>query len=213
MIIRDLYGSIFLNDIILRNRISNEFIFNRIAQFIFENIGKTTSFKKITDTLNSFGYKTANTTVEHYIESIQKAYCLYHCPRFDVNGKHLLKTNGKFYTVDFGLRNYIIPQKGINRGFILENVVFLELLKKGYKVYTGKVGRDYEIDFVAQKGNEILYVQVAESILDPETRKREGRVFELIGGKHRKIIVSLDLHDFESDNYDHFSIFDFINVI
>jgi len=212
-IMKDLYDSIFQRDILLRNDIRNEPTFVRVSQFLFENIGRNVSFKKISDTLKSLGNNIYHTTVENYIDSICKSYCLYHCPRYDVKGKQILQTNGKYYAVDLGLRDYIIPQQGINSGSMFENIIYLELLKAGYKVTTGKIGRDYEIDFVASKGDKTLYIQVTESLIDPATREREERVFNYINDKHKRIIVTLDSYKINSPLYYHLNLVEFVDEI
>jgi len=213
LIINDLYNSIFYRDILLRNNYKNESIFNRVSKYIFENIGKPISIKKIADTMTSNGDKVANQTIDNYVKAMMDAFVVYHCPRFDVLGKELLKTQGKYYTVDFGLRNHSIGRQNLNTGFIYENFIFLELIKQGYKVQTGKVGRNYEIDFVAQKGKEILYIQVAETIIDQITRDREARPFSYIDEKHKKILVTTDRYKYSTHQFDHMNTFEFIDFI
>ena len=213
MLTEDLFRTIFERDIIMKGNIGNVSVFYQVASYVLENIGNQMSIKKISDTLVSNGIKTQFNTVESYISLMTKSYFLYHCKRYDIKGKEVLKTNGKYYVVDFGIRSKLVPNDG-NRGKILENFVFLELLKYGYEVYSGKVGRNYELDFVAKKDGKTIYVQVSESIIDPTTREREERPFSFLTDNHARYLVTLDVPMFSSDKeYTHLHLFDFLKVI
>ena len=128
-----------------------------MKNFMFDNIGNSTSAKKISDTMTSKGNKISNHTVENYLDSLCKSFILYKANRYDVKGKQYLETNGKYYLVDIGLRYFLLGTKYVDFGHILENIVFLELLRRGYEVYIGKVDSS-EVDFVAMKKDEKLYM-------------------------------------------------------
>ncbi|MDY0277097.1 MAG: ATP-binding protein [Acholeplasma sp.] len=213
MLQHDIFDAIFTRDIILRGKVNNESIFFQVASFVLEHIGSNISINKIKNTLVSNGTNISFDAVLKYIDLMIKSYFLYECKRYDVRGKEVLKSNHKYYVIDMGIRNQIIPNKNSNSGRVLENVVYLELLKKGYRVYTGIVGREYEVDFVAIKDEETLYVQVSESIIDPKTREREERVFNYIDNKYRRYLVTLDEYKYESDQYNHLNLYEFIKVI
>jgi len=213
LIMQHLYSSIFHRDIMLRNKFPNEALFERVAKFLFENIGKQTSIKSIYDTLQSSGIKVGQNTIDAYIKAMIDAYVLYPCQRYDIRGKELLKTNAKFYIVDFGLRNYLLPQANTNAGSIYENFIYLELLKQGFKVTTGKIGKDLEIDFIAKKNETTLYIQVAKTVEHPDTFNREIKPFSLFETKHKKILVTEDRFTQSSETFDHLRTFDFIKLI
>lgn len=209
----DIFNAIFARDIILSGKITKPREFNAVARYVLEHIGSQISINKIYNTMKSNQVDTNYDRVSSYLELMKEAYFLYECNRFDVKGKEELKTLSKYYVVDFGIRNQIIPNENANRGRVLENFVYLELIKHGYRVYTGKVGRDYEIDFVAIKNNETKYIQVTESLIDPTTRTREARPFDYINDNNDRVIVSLDNMDYSSDKYKHFNLFEFIKNI
>lgn len=206
----DIFKSIFERDIILRGKITREREFYAIARYILEHIGAPISVNKIYNSMKSNNIKISYDSVSHYIGLMLKSYFIYECLRYDVNGKEELKTLSKYYVVDFGIRNILIPNKDANRGRILENFVYLELIKQGYKVYSGKVGKDYEIDFVARKGEEVIYIQVTETLLDEKIRQRESRPFLSLKDNYNRIIISLDTINFSTSVYKHINLFDFI---
>ncbi len=210
---QDMFEAIFQRDMILRGHIRNESLFLKVARFILEHIGSMISTNKITATLNSQGTKISYEAVDNYISLMVKSYFLYPCQRYDIRGKEILKTNGKYYVIDFGIRQKLIPNIESNTGRILENFIYLELIKKGYDVYVGKVGRDYEIDFVAIRNNKKTYIQVSESIIDPKTREREIKPFNYIRGISNSYLVTFDEIKYESEQFNHINVFDFINVI
>jgi uncharacterized protein len=210
---QDLFEAIFQRDIVLRGKIQNEGLFFRVARFVLEHVGSTISVNKIANTLNSTGTKISYDTVDHYLNLMVKSYFLVPCVRFDINGKEILKTNGKYYVIDFGIRQKLVPNYYANTGKILENFIFLELIKSGYEVFVGKVGRDYEIDFIATKGNRKMVVQVSESVIDPTTREREIRPFDFINDSSERFLVTFDTIRFESDQYRHYNVFDFLEIL
>ena len=209
----DIFTSIFERDIVLRGKINKVNEFYQVTRYVLERIGALISINNINNTLNSSGVKVSHVTISNYIDLLLKSYFLFKVQRYDVKGKEILTTGYKYYVVDFGIRNLIIPNKNTNRGRVLENFVYLELIKKGYKVYIGKIGRDYEIDFVATKDDNTLYIQVSESIIDPQTREREVRPFKSINDNNTRIVVSLDTFIYGDENYIHLNLFDFLKYI
>ena len=213
MMKQDMFDTIFRRDMVMRGNISNESMFFRVARYILEHIGSSISINKITNTLNSLGLKISYGTIDSYIDLMMKSYFIYQCQRYDIKGKEILKTNGKYYVVDFGIRDQLIPNTSSNTGKVLENFVYLELVKHGYHVFVGKIGRDLEIDFVATKEDERLYVQVSQSVLDPKTREREIKPFSILKDMSKRYLVSLDSVMIESDYFEHLNVLNFINKL
>lgn len=205
-----IYNTIFKKDIIKKNNISNEETLENVIKYAFDNIGNLTSAKKIADTLTSNYCKTTQPTVESYLKALTESFVLYKVGRYDVKGKQYLKSLNKYYVCDLGMRNYLLGYKNIDRGHILENVVFLELCRRGYKVFIGKVG-DCEIDFVAFKGTQIIYYQVAESIKDASVFEREMRPLKSVRDYNQRFIITTDYDVNEYyDGIRHLNIFDFL---
>lgn len=170
----------------------------KIMLFLCSNIGSITSPNNIGNVLahegdikTGRGRNIAGKTVEKYISMLRSAFVFYSVGRYDVKGKQLLKTLGKNYIIDMGFRNMLLGYRDADRGHILENVVFLELLRRDYRVYIGKVG-EMEVDFVAEKPSDKLYIQVTESMSVPETRERELRPLRMIPDNYEKIVLSMD---------------------
>ena len=150
-----IFSTVIVKDIMVRNKIVNKTLLENIIKFIFDSIGSVVSTKKISDTLTSKGISISNHTVENYIRSFVESYLIYKAERFDVKGKKLLSRDYKYYVVDTGLRSYLLGKKAdSDMGHILENIVYLELLRRGYRVYVGKVNNT-EIDFVAENRDGI----------------------------------------------------------
>lgn len=162
-----------------------------IARFLSSVIGSPVSIKKISDYLISSGRKVSPNTVSSYVDALCESFIFYPAHRIDVVGKQLLKTNGKMYIVDLGLRNHLVPRCKYDFGFSLENVVFLELLRRGYNVSVGKVG-NLEVDFVAKKNGILEYFQISATLRDEETFNREIRSLEAIGDNYPKYIITSD---------------------
>ena len=193
-----IYSTIVLRDVLQRNPQINQYTLHKVMLFLSSNIGSITSPNKIGNVLSTEGdiKKTkekniAGKTVERYISMLQNAFIIYSINRYDIKGKQLLKTLGKNYLVDMGFRNLLLGYRDADRGHIIENIVFLELLRRHYRVYIGKVGEN-EIDFIAEKPEEKIYIQVTESMQSPETRQRELRPLQMIPDNYEKIILSMD---------------------
>ncbi len=165
-----------------------------VIRFLFDAIGSTISIKKISDTMTSLGGRKISTgTVESYIQGgLVDSYILYQVKRYDLKGKQHLKTQEKYYVADLGLRSLILGRQHTDVGHILENIVYLELLRRGgYEINIGKIGA-YEVDFVAQSADETLYFQVAATVRSEETLRRELRSLQAIKDHHPKFILTLD---------------------
>ena len=193
-----IFSTIVYKDIMARNNISDKMLLENILKFIFDSVGSPISTKKISDTLTSKGMSTSNHTVENYITAFLESFLIYKAERFDVKGKNLLVRDYKYYSVDSGLRSYLLGKKSdSDMGHILENIVYLELLRRGYKVYVGKVD-DLEVDFVAENRNGLRYYQVALSVRDEKVLQRELRSLQKTGDHYQKILLTLDM-DLEAD--------------
>ncbi len=183
-----MFSTIVYKDIITRNNITDKLLLEGVLKFIFDSIGSPISTKKISDTLTSKGMSTSNHTVENYILAFLESYLIYKAERFDVKGKKLLARDYKYYAVDQGLRSYLLGKKAdSDMGHILENIVYLELLRRGYKVYVGKVD-DLEVDFVAENRNGLKYFQVALSVRDEKVLDRELKSLQKTGDHYSFII-------------------------
>ena len=187
-----IFSTIVYKDIMARNNINDKMILESVLKFIFDSIGSPISTKKISDTLTSKNTPTSNHTVENYINSFVESFLVYKAERFDVKGKNLLARDYKYYSVDTGLRSYLLGKKAdSDMGHILENIVYLELLRRGYKVYVGKVD-ELEIDFVAENRDGIKYYQVALTTRDEKTLERELKSLQKTGDYYPKYILTLD---------------------
>lgn len=193
-----IFSTIVYKDIMARNNITDKILLESILKFIYDSIGSPISTKKISDTLTSKGMSTSNHTVENYITAFIESFLIYKAERFDVKGKNLLVRDYKYYSVDTGLRSYLLGKKAdSDMGHILENIVYLELLRRGYKVYVGKVD-DLEVDFVAENREGLKYFQVALSVRDDKVLERELKSLQKTGDHYPKYLLTLDM-DLESD--------------
>jgi predicted AAA+ superfamily ATPase len=163
----------------------------RVIRFMFDNIGNLCSAKKIADTVISAGYRISVNTVDTYLSALTDSYILYRLGRYDVRGKEYLKTGHKYYLADTGLRFYLLGSKVSDTGRILENVVFLELLRRGWELHIGKID-DKEIDFIARRGDLLEYYQVSLSVRDDATMKRELRPFYAVKDSYPKFLLTMD---------------------
>ncbi len=186
-----LYNTIVVKDIINHSKISEPRMLKSILKFIFDNIGNPLSSKKIADTMTSSGRRIDTRTVEKYLDALTESYIIYQAKRYNIKGKQYLKTLEKYYVVDIGLRLMLFGSKQIDAGRILENIVYLELLRRGYDVYVGKVD-EFEVDFVAQNGKGTTYFQVALSVRDEKTLERELRSLRAIKDHYPKILLTMD---------------------
>ena len=192
------FSTVVYKDIMTRNNISDKMILESIIKFVFDNIGSPLSSKKISDTLTSRNRSTSNHTVEKYLSALLESFLIYKAERFDVKGKNHLVTGYKYYIVDTGIRNYLLGKKAnSDMGHILENIVFLELLRRGYKVYVGKVD-DLGIDFVTENKDGLKYYQVALTTRTKETLERELKSLQKTNDHYQKYILTLDM-DLETD--------------
>lgn len=193
-----IFSTIVYKDIMARNNITDKLLLESVIKYIFDSIGSPISIKKISDTLTSKGISTSNHTVENYITALLESFLIYKVERFDVKGKNLLARDYKYYVVDSGLRSYLLGKKAdSDMGHILENIVYLELLRRGYKVYVGKVD-DLEVDFVAENRDGLRYYQVALTVRDEKVLERELRSLQKTGDHYPKTLLTLDM-DLETD--------------
>ena len=198
-IVRDIYNSTIFSDIIKRNQIRKVDQLDRVVKYTFSNVGNTFSAKSISDYLKSEHRKIDNETVYSYLEKLEKAYLLYRCSRYDLQGKEILKTQEKFYLADSALRYSVLGYNSDSVASSLENVVYLELCRRGYEVNIGKMA-DGEVDFVAQRHGEKLYVQVTQEIQSEKTEQREyDRLLE-IKDNYPKYVLRMD--EFAGGNYE-----------
>lgn len=204
-----IYHTVLLKDVVARKRISDIPLLESVIKFIFDNIGNIVSSKKIADSLTSYGRKTTSVTVENYIEALTGAFILYKANRYDVKGKQHLKSLEKYYLVDLGLRRMLLGDKNADIGHILENIVYLELLRRGYTVDIGKVD-DKEIDFIATIGGDKVYFQVSATILDPATFEREIAPLKKVADHYPKFIISMDELPMDEDGIKQVNIIDFL---
>ena len=186
-----LYNSIVVNDIVKRKKITDAMMLRSVLCFAFDNVGSHLSTKSISDYMNSNGRKIDVKTVEKYMTALVESFLLYRAYRYDVKGKQQLKTLEKYYAVDIGMRYAILGNEGADAGHILENVIYLELIRRGYKVTVGKWDA-FEVDFVAVNPNERIYFQIAASVRDFNTLERELRPLQRISDHYQKYILTLD---------------------
>lgn len=186
-----LYNTIILKDIVDRRKISDTMILQSIVRFLADNIGNLSVIKRISDTMTSIGCKISSHTVERYIQALSDSYIFYAVPRYDTKGKQLLKTGQKIYLVDIGLRRVICSSKGGDMGHILENIIFLELSRRGSEIYVGKAG-DAEIDFIVIKKGQKTYYQVSLSVRDEATLQRALKPLESMADSYPKYLITLD---------------------
>ena len=198
-IVRDIYNSTIFSDIVRRNQVRKIDQLERVVKYTFNNVGNTFSAKSISDYLKSEHRTLDNETVYSYLEKLEKAYLLHRCSRFDLQGKEILKTQEKFYLADTALRYSVLGYNSDSVASSLENVVYLELCRRGYIVHVGKTDSG-EIDFVAVRQNEKLYVQVSQELSSAKTEKREyDRLLE-IHDNYPKYVLTAD--EFAGGNYE-----------
>ena len=189
--IEGVYNTILIKDVATREKINDITVLENILKTVASSIGSPISTKKISDTLVSGGRKISPNTVESYLRALTDSYILYNAARYDIKGRQFLKTLGKYYFVDTGIRNHIISQSAKDLGHLLENVVYLELLRRKNRVNIGKLA-EKEVDFVATNMNEVEYYQVSASVLDEKTLERELAPLKEIKDNYPKILLTLD---------------------
>lgn len=195
--LESIYHTIVVKDLTVRKKIPDVMMLESVARYLFDNIGNTVSTKKIADTMTSDGRKIDVRTVEKYVEALTECFIFYQAKRYNVKGKQYLKTLEKYYAVDVGLRYMLLGSKAIDAGHILENVVYLELFRRGYDVYVGKVD-ELEVDFVAMDDQRVTYYQVAATVREENTLQRELKSLQKINDHYQKLILTLD-EDPEAD--------------
>lgn len=190
-IVTDIFHSTVLKDVVARNDLKDEALMGRLVDYLFDNVGNLISIRKIVDFLNSNGTKTNMQTISNYIKALEKAFVIEEAPRYDIKGKELLSSNGKFYVADHSL---MYVRKGFSVeyiGQVLENIVYSDLKRRGFKVFVGKLG-EKEIDFIAEKPNEKIYVQVSYTIANKDTLNRELEPLKAIKDNYKKYVVTMD---------------------
>lgn len=192
--LKDIYNAVVFKDVVDRNNIGDIALLNNLIQFIAQNTACIVSSNKIANYLKSDGIKTTHNTINNYLSYLENAYIIYKINRYDIKGKALLSSLGKYYMSDMGIRNAIVGYRDTDYGHVLENIVYLELLRRGYDVYIGK-NDEYEVDFIATKESTKKYYQVAYRLSNDETMKREIRSLDNIADHYEKTIITYD------DNY------------
>lgn len=204
-----IYSTVLLKDIVARKKIQDVQLLESIVRFLFDNIGSMVSSKKIADSLTSFGRKTTSVTAENYVNALLESFILYKAGRYDVRGKQHLKSLEKYYIVDVGLRRLLLGNRHRDIGHILENIVYLELIRRGHAVSIGKVG-ELEIDFIAEKNGDRAYYQVSASVLDPNTFDREITPLKRVNDNYRKSIITMDELPMDEEGIKIINIVDFL---
>lgn len=198
--IEGIYNTILIKDVAKREGINDISILESIVKFLCGSVGNPISAKKISDTINSSGRKISVNTVDRYMRALTDSFLFYKADRFDIKGKQTLKTLGKYYIVDTGLRDVLISSSSTDLGHLLENIVYLELIRRRYKVNIGKLA-EKEVDFVAQNADGITYYQISASTIDENTLKRELEPLQKIPDNHPKFLLTLDEY-MPDANYD-----------
>lgn len=193
-----IYNYVILNDVVGRLNVSDVKTLLSLIKYVFANIGCPLSVNKITKSINSTGRKIDNKTVERYLTGLLDSLLIYRVDRFDIKGKRFLKQNSKYYVADAALRYLIVGRKGQDTGHILENVIYLELIRRGYEVYVGAL-RNGEIDFIAKKADGLCYFQVSESTIDESTLDRELQPLKKLDDNYPKYLLTLDEINAEAD--------------
>ena len=208
--LKGIFDTVVIKDIIIRNKVKDVQTLYSVIDFLFDNIGNSTSINKISNTLSSNGKNTNAVTVDNYVKYLADSYIVYRVKRYDIKGKEFLKTRGKFYIADIGLRNAVLGLRNIDQGHILENIVFLELKRRGYKVAIGKIG-DLEVDFIATNDTEKIYIQVALTVMNEDTLSRELNSLRGINDNYPKLLITQDkMLNKDYQGIKHINIIDFL---
>ena len=206
----DVYSSILRKDILGREKTVNGPVLESIAKFVFHSVGSEISPTNIANSLKSNKREASYNTVEKYLQYLKDCYLIYEIGRYDVKGKQHLKKNSKYYVVDIGLRNMLLANQQSDLGHVLENIVYLELLRRGHKISVGKID-DKEIDFVCQTDDGVEYYQVTATMLDASTRERELDPLRRVKDNHPKFVITLD--DYSQGNYDGIRVINAIDFL
>ena len=208
--LNDIKEVVLKKDVISRNNIKDVVFLDNLIKYMSSVIGNLTTPYKIAEFMKKNGSSITSETVDSYLKMLENAYFIYRVPRFELKGKQLLKTQGKYYFIDNGLKNVIDGISSYDSGSSLENLVYIELLRRGYEVYVGKYD-DIEIDFIAIKPNEKIYYQVSRSILDEKVEEREKKSLLAIHDNYRKVILTMDnVKNKELDGIQVINIIDFL---
>ena len=197
--ISSLYNTILLKDVIKRNNVRNVHLLENITRYVFDNVGNIFSAKKISDYVKSQKMKVGTETIQNYISYVLSTFALHKVARYDIKGKRILEIHEKYYLGDIGMRHALLGYKAADISGVLENIVYLELKRRGYQIYIGKFG-NREIDFIAEKENRKMYIQVTYMLSSPETIKREFSALRSIKDNYPKYVISMDTvfgNDFE----------------
>lgn len=205
----DLYSTIVLNDILYKNKVKDLDLLERLMEFMISNIGQLFSANSISKYIKNENRKTTPHTIINYMDHARNAFIFYQIKRENIKQKRKLLISDKYYLVDSGFYFIFNGSTQRNWGQLLENIVFLELIRQGYSITIGKI-QDLEVDFVCRKANQIKYIQVSQSILDENTRKREFKSLEKISDSYPKYVISMDSFDFSANGIIHLNIIDFL---
>ena len=203
-----IYNTVLMKYVVSRGKINDTMILESLVKFIFDNIGNLVSTKKISDTLKSNGRSNSVNTIENYLSCLLDSYIIYKISRYDIRGREYLKTGDKYYVCDLGLRNYLLGEVR-DRGSILENLIFLELKRRGYQIYIGK-NDDKEVDFVVKNEDGLKYIQVSESVRDKVTLEREISALDSIEDHYPKYLITLDYDKANYNGIKQISAIDFL---
>lgn len=206
---RGIFNTILLKDIVQRRHFLDVALLETVSRYLADNISNPTSTKKIAETLTDAGRKTTAMTMDNYLTALEDSFLVFAVSRYDLKGKRILERQKKYYFGDLGLRYFLSGNRFRDLGRVLENVVFLELKKRGYTIHTGRIGQG-EVDFMATKGDEVRYFQVCASVLDENTRERELRPFMKIQDNYPKILLTLDKILMTDRGIIHQNIIDFL---
>lgn len=207
--IEGIVNTVIVKDIMGRKKITDSLLLESVAKFLFSNVGSLINVKKIVDTLTSANRKTSSPTVENYLKSILDALIAYKVDRYDIWGKRYLQLNSKYYLADLALKNAYLGKRRSDIGHDLENIVFIELKRRGYEISIGNINK-LEVDFIAQKSGEKLYLQVSASVLDPTTFQREIAPLKAIDDNFPKLLLTLDEISMGEDGINQVNLIDWL---
>ncbi len=207
--IRDVYDSILLKDVVDRLKITDITSFNKILQYILETETREFSATNVLEYLEKNGTKVATDTLYKYLEALCSTFIINKVYRYDINGKTVLKSLNKFYATDLGVKRIKTNSKELNYSHAFKNIIYNELIKKGYEVFIGKT-KEGEIDFIAFKNKEIKYIQACYNLTNEETKNREFNAFKNISDNYPKYVISTNKEDYSQNGIKHINIFDFL---